>query len=92
MGGARGHPPHRLLGHPGGVRRPDGVARSTVQQVNDTARRRLAQALVEGRRLQHSGGDYVLCPRGVVSVLADRAPAGLRYGTLAAACLYLGEN
>ena len=41
-----------------------GVARSTVQQVYDTARRRLAQALVEGRRLHISGGDYVLCPRG----------------------------
>ena len=41
-----------------------GVARSTVQQVYDTARRRLAQALVEGRCLHISGGDYVLCPRG----------------------------
>ena len=53
-----------------------GVARSTVQQVYDTARRRLAQALVEGRRLHISGGDYVLCPR------PGLRPAGLRYGTL----------
>ena len=48
-----------------------GVARSTVQQVYDTARRRLAQALVEGRRLHISG----------VSRPGLR-PAGLRYGTL----------
>lgn len=38
-----------------------GVARSTVQQVYDQARRKLAQALVEGRRLVISGGDYMLC-------------------------------
>ena len=38
-----------------------GVARSTVQQVYDQARRKLAQALVEGRRLVISGGDYLLC-------------------------------
>ena len=38
-----------------------GVARSTVQQVYDQARRKLARALVEGRRLVISGGDYMLC-------------------------------
>lgn len=38
-----------------------GVARSTVQQVYDLARRKLALALVEGRRLELSGGDYTLC-------------------------------
>lgn len=43
-----------------------GVARSTVQQVYDTARKKLALALVEGRRLTISGGDYALCPRGEV--------------------------
>ncbi len=41
-----------------------GVARSTVQQVYDTARKKLALALVEGRRLHITGGDYALCPRG----------------------------
>lgn len=40
-----------------------GVARSTVQQVYDAARRKLAQALVEGRTLHISGGSYELCPR-----------------------------
>ena len=43
-----------------------GVARSTVQQVYDTARRKLALALVEGRRLTITGGDYALCPQGEV--------------------------
>lgn len=38
-----------------------GVARSTVQQVYDGARRKLALALVEGRRFVISGGDYTLC-------------------------------
>ncbi|WP_297212475.1 DUF134 domain-containing protein [uncultured Flavonifractor sp.] len=38
-----------------------GVARSTVQQVYDQARGKLALALVEGRRLVISGGDYLLC-------------------------------
>ena len=43
-----------------------GVARSTVQQVYDTARKKLALALVEGRRLTITGGDYALCPQGEV--------------------------
>ena len=38
-----------------------GVARSPVQQVYDRARRKLAMALVEGRQLVISGGDYMLC-------------------------------
>ena len=41
-----------------------GVARSTVQAVYDGARRKLAQALVEGYGLHITGGDYVVCPGG----------------------------
>ncbi len=38
-----------------------GVARTTVQAVYGAARRKLAEALVEGKRLEISGGTYVLC-------------------------------
>ena len=39
-----------------------GVARTTVQAVYNQARRKLAQMLVDGRRLEIQGGDYELCP------------------------------
>ena len=38
-----------------------GVARSTVQQIYDTARRKIALALTEGHRLMICGGNYTLC-------------------------------
>ncbi len=40
-----------------------GVARTTVQAVYDTARQKLAQALVLGQPLVIDGGDYTLCER-----------------------------
>lgn len=37
------------------------VARTTVQSIYDSARRKIAQALVEGRVLRIGGGSYELC-------------------------------
>ena len=37
------------------------IARTTVQQIYATARRKLAQMLVQSRPLEITGGDYQLC-------------------------------
>ena len=39
------------------------VARTTVQAVYNAARQKLADALVNGKILTITGGDYILCPR-----------------------------
>ncbi len=38
------------------------VARTTVQAMYDRARKKLAEALVQGKELVISGGEYKICP------------------------------
>jgi predicted DNA-binding protein (UPF0251 family) len=38
-----------------------GVARSTVQRIYDNARQKIADSIVNGKRLKIQGGDYKLC-------------------------------
>lgn len=40
------------------------ISRATAQLICDTARKKLASALVEGRNIRIEGGDYRLCDGG----------------------------
>ena len=40
-----------------------GVARTTVQAVYNTARRKIADCIVNGRGLEIRGGNYQICPQ-----------------------------
>lgn len=37
------------------------IARTTVQSIYDTAKKKIADAIVNGKRLRIEGGDYKLC-------------------------------
>ena len=39
-----------------------GVARTTVQAIYDSARQKIADAIVNGKRLVIDGGSYKICP------------------------------
>ena len=53
-----------LLGYTQGeCARQMGVARTTVQLIYNNARRKLADCLVNGKRLVIEGGDVALCER-----------------------------
>lgn len=41
-----------------------GVARTTVQAVYNSARKKLAESLVDGKLLVIQGGNYRICPKG----------------------------
>ncbi len=41
-----------------------GVARTTVQSVYNSARKKLAESLVDGKLLVIQGGNYIICPKG----------------------------
>lgn len=41
-----------------------GVSRTTVQGIYDAARRKIADALVNGKRLVIAGGHYAVCHHG----------------------------
>lgn len=52
-----------------------GVARTTVQLIYNNARRKLADCLVNGKRLVIEGGDVALCERHTQCPDADIAAA-----------------
>ena len=54
------------------------VARTTVQNIYDSARKKLAQVLVDGKRLCISGGAYELCPIRPDAVKRSAAEAGVK--------------
>ena len=46
-----------------------GVARTTVTAIYESARRKVADALVDGRRLLIRGGNYRLCDQGTENIM-----------------------
>ena len=72
---------------------PDPVTSSALPADELAREQALAQALVEGRRLHISGGDYVLCPRGEECPGRDCARRDCGMGRCGCgACLRSKEN
>lgn len=55
-----------------------GVARTTVQAVYNSARKKLADCLVNGRRLEIRGGNYRICPESGNCCKKDCRAGGCR--------------
>ena len=52
------------------------VARTTVQRIYNDARKKLAQALIEGKPLRIEGGDYKICDGQIDAVHCGRGRCG----------------
>ena len=61
------------------------VARSTVQSIYNSARKKLAEALVDGRSLRIEGGNYQLCDGSEVYCRSEERRGLLRLRRLPAA-------
>lgn len=56
------------------------IARTTVQAIYDSARKKLADVLINGKRLEISGGHYRVCPHSGQCCAGTCAKRENRYG------------
>jgi predicted DNA-binding protein (UPF0251 family) len=55
-----------------------GVSQPTFNRILHEARRKIAEALVEGKAIRIEGGDYVLMPEARMPALPSAIPPGWR--------------